>query len=118
MRSYSSANTLFVGSEICQIIFSSAPISIALIVLKLRRFQRTYKRAVKGTSCAQHVDDRYNIIVNPEYTYNKNNSMVKRGDKSSIDEAVYRMSYLAKSRSKGYRDHYTKDYSSSRLSPL
>ena len=45
-------------------------------------------------------------------------SMVKRGDKSSIDEAVYRMSYMAKSRGKGYRDHYTKDYSSSRLSPL
>ena len=42
-------------------------------------------------------------------------SMITRGDKLAIDESVKRMSYLAKSRCKGYRSHYTKDYSGSRI---
>ena len=41
--------------------------------------------------------------------------MVYRNDKSSIDNAVYRMSYLAKVRGKGYVDKHVKNYSSSRL---
>ena len=41
--------------------------------------------------------------------------MTKRQCKSSIDDAVYRISYLAKPRGKGYRNRYTKDYSTSRI---
>lgn len=49
--------------------------------------------------------------------YRPNNTfmMVHRNDKQSIDDAVYRMSYLAKVRGKGYVDKHVKNYSSSRL---
>jgi hypothetical protein len=41
--------------------------------------------------------------------------MVLRNDKQSIDDAVYRMSYLVKVRGKGYVDKHVKNYSSSCL---
>lgn len=41
--------------------------------------------------------------------------LVKRGNKQSVQEAAKRMSYLAKSRGKGYRPDQTKDYGSSRV---
>lgn len=49
--------------------------------------------------------------------YRPNNTfmMIHRNDKQSIDDAVYRMSYLAKVRGKGYVDKHVKNYSSSRL---
>jgi len=48
------------------------------------------------------------IPKNPYY-------LVKRGCKQSIQDAAKRMSYLAKSRGKGYRPNQTKDYGSSRI---
>jgi hypothetical protein len=42
-------------------------------------------------------------------------TMVHRDDKQALDESVYRMSYLAKSRGKGYGGHNSKDYSSSKI---
>ena len=49
--------------------------------------------------------------------YRPNNTfmMVHRNDKQSIDDAVYRMSFLAKVLGKGYMDKHIKNYSSSRL---
>ena len=44
-------------------------------------------------------------------------TMVHRDDKESLDESVYRMSYLAKKRGKGYGGPKTRDYSSSRIIP-
>jgi hypothetical protein len=48
------------------------------------------------------------IPKNPYY-------LVKRGNKQGFQEAAKRMSYLAKSRGKGYRPDQTKDYGSSKL---
>ena len=42
-------------------------------------------------------------------------TMVHRDEKESLDESVYRMSYLAKKRGKGYGGPKTRDYSSSRI---
>ena len=47
----------------------------------------------------------------PENTF----MMVHRNNKESIDTAVYRMSYLAKVRGKGYVEKHVRNYSSSRL---
>jgi hypothetical protein len=49
--------------------------------------------------------------------YRPNNTfiMVLRNDKQTIDNAVYRMSYLAKVRGKGYVDKHVRNYSSSRI---
>jgi hypothetical protein len=41
--------------------------------------------------------------------------MVKRDDFQSRQDAIYHLSYLAKTRGKGYRPDQTKDYSNSRL---
>jgi len=46
---------------------------------------------------------------NPYYYIEQNNILTKR------PEAIERLSYLAKVRSKGYRNHQAKDYGSSRL---
>ena len=43
--------------------------------------------------------------------------MVHRDDRKSLDKSVYRMSYLAKKRGKGYGGPKTRDYSSSRIIP-
>jgi hypothetical protein len=48
-------------------------------------------------------------ISNPFYYIDKNNLKAKRL------EAIYRVSYLAKVRGKGYRDEQAKDYEASRL---
>lgn len=40
-----------------------------------------------------------------------------RNDHSTTQAAIYRLSYLAKGRGKGYRPKYNKDYSTSRLKP-
>ena len=42
-------------------------------------------------------------------------SMTYRDNKDSIDNVVYRFSYLAKTSGKGYVDKHVKNYSSSRL---
>lgn len=47
----------------------------------------------------------------PENTF----TMVYRNNKVTIDNAVYRMSYLAKVRGKGYVEKHVRNYSSSRL---
>lgn len=48
-------------------------------------------------------------LENPYYFIDKNNHDEVRAD------AIYRLSYFAKTRGKGYRDQQTKDYSLSRL---
>jgi len=50
-------------------------------------------------------------IENPYYFIDKHNQVKVRG------EAIYRISYLAKIRAKGYRDPQVKDYQTSRLKP-
>ena len=60
----------------------------------------------------EHLNSRGMTLYRPDNTF----MMVLRNDKQSIDDAVYRMSYLAKVRGKGYVDKYVKNYSSSRLS--
>ena len=47
----------------------------------------------------------------PENNY----SNMNKGDKQAISNTVYRISYLAKARGKGYRNEQAKDYSTSRL---
>ncbi len=42
-------------------------------------------------------------------------TMVYRGDCASFEKAFYRLSYLAKSRGKGYKDRAANNYSASRL---
>ena len=49
------------------------------------------------------------VIPRPYYFINKHNHQEKRGD------VIYRVSYLAKIRGKGYRDPQAKDYQASRL---
>lgn len=41
--------------------------------------------------------------------------MVHRNDKATVNNEIYRMSYLAKVRGKGYVKNHVKNYSSSRL---
>jgi hypothetical protein len=48
------------------------------------------------------------VIENPFYYINKD-------DNKTRFEAIYRLSYLAKVRGKGYRDTQAKDYQTSRL---
>ena len=59
----------------------------------------------------QYLHSKGMTLYRPKNTF----MMVYRNDKSSIDNAVYRMSYLAKVRGKGYVDKHVKNYSSSRL---
>ena len=40
---------------------------------------------------------------------------IHRNDRKNIQDAIWRISYLAKARGKGYRDKQAKDYSTSRL---
>lgn len=42
---------------------------------------------------------------------------IRRGNHDEQEEAVYRISYLAKGRGKGYRQSQTKDYGTSRIKP-
>ena len=49
------------------------------------------------------------VIKNPFYFIDKDNYQEMRG------EAINRISYLAKTRGKGYRDPQAKDYGTSRL---
>jgi hypothetical protein len=49
------------------------------------------------------------VIKNPYYFLDKHNRQELRG------KVIDRLSYLAKTRGKRYRDHHTKDYGSSRL---
>jgi len=51
-------------------------------------------------------------ILKPYYYIDRNNLKARRLD------AIYRVSYLAKVRGKGYRDEQAKDYGASRLKPL
>ena len=59
----------------------------------------------------QYLQSKNMTLYRPDNTF----MMVHRNDKLSIDDAVYRMSYLAKARGKGYIDKHVKNYSSSRL---
>lgn len=43
--------------------------------------------------------------------------MVKRSNPKSFDDAFYRLTYLAKTRGKGYRPNSVNDYSASRIKP-
>lgn len=47
----------------------------------------------------------------------KPSHVIRRGNQAEQKEAVYRISYLAKGRGKGYRDKQAKDYSTSRIKP-
>jgi hypothetical protein len=49
------------------------------------------------------------VISKPYYYVDRNNLKARRLD------AIYRVSYLAKVRGKGYRDKQAKDYEASRL---
>ena len=60
----------------------------------------------------EYLNSRGMTLYRPDNTF----MMVLRKNKQTIDNAVYRMSYLAKVRGKGYVDKYVKNYSSSRLS--
>jgi len=51
-------------------------------------------------------------IANPYYFIDKHNQFIVRG------EVIYRVSYLAKIRAKGYRHPQTKDYGTSRLKAI
>ena len=51
------------------------------------------------------------VIKNPFYFIDKDNCQEERA------KAIDRLSYLAKTRGKGYRDSQAKDYGSSRLKP-
>lgn len=66
---------------------------------KIIEWAERYLRAKKMTS------------YRPKNTF----TMVYRGDKHSIDKAIYRMSYLAKIRGKGQVEKHVKNFSSSRL---
>ena len=59
----------------------------------------------------QYLKTKGMTLYRPDNTF----MMVYRNDKSTIDDAVYRMSYLAKVRGKGYVDKNVRNYSSSRL---
>lgn len=52
-----------------------------------------------------------NTISIPENSY----TMVKRKDRKAFYKAFYRVSYLAKTRGKGYRSNSANDYSASRI---
>lgn len=59
----------------------------------------------------RYLNSKDMTLYRPENTF----MMVLRNDKQSIDTAVYRMSYLAKVRGKGYVDKHVRNYASSRL---
>jgi len=56
------------------------------------------------------------LLVNISVYFPDNNSyMIKRDDLASIQQAIYRLSYLAKNQTKGFRAPQTSDYQTSRL---
>ena len=62
------------------------------------------------------IDNYWTIRNEPKpYTPRACYTMVYRDDRASFEKAFYRLSYLAKSRGKGYRNQTANDYSSSRL---
>ena len=64
------------------------------------------------------VEDLWHEIIGSHHWEPENATyMIKRGDHQSLATAVYRISYLAKGRGKGYRPQQTKDYGQSRLQP-
>lgn len=51
------------------------------------------------------------------YTPRECYTMIKRNDQATYNKAFYRLSYLAKERSKGYKDKTANNYSTSRIKP-
>lgn len=52
-----------------------------------------------------------------EWTPKRHYYNLTRNDHQSLQDAIYRVSYLAKGRGKGYRPSQTKDYGTSRIKP-
>jgi len=63
-------------------------------------------RIIKETWLGINADNHIPTIKNPYYFIDNEQTKL---------EAIYRISYLAKARGKGYRDRQAKDYSTSRL---
>lgn len=72
---------------------------------KIRHSSKILK-IIRATWEAMNENNHMPVIKNPYYFVD---------DEQSKQDAVYRISYLAKARGKGYRDMQAKDYSTSRL---
>lgn len=58
----------------------------------------------------QEMGNTFSIAPNPFYHF-------KRDDVDTLQQVIWRISYLAKGRGKGYRSPQAKDYSTSRIKP-
>lgn len=79
-----------------------------VLMLDGNKIDRPAKVLSKVRSTRENMDGSYWLPKNCYYN-------LVRGEHKEIQKAVFRISYLAKARGKGYRPPQTKDYSTSRL---